>query len=95
MVQLVLLIEPVSFLKHLSELTVYLEFIVHLHGNELLQYRSLIPESLDLSFIGVLEMVCAQIESWTPGHQVDDDLYGALLLEQVTSMLQTVQIAKA
>jgi len=76
--------QPVSFLKNFSDIRVGFELNVHLHSNELFHDACLGLEYINLGPVRISEVISTEVDPWSLGHNVDDDLDQSLLLKSVT-----------
>ena len=84
--------QTVSFFENLSNISVSFEFNVHLHSNELFHDASLSLERINLGPVRVSEVISTEVDSWSLGHNVDDDLDQSLLLKSVTCVFITFHV---
>lgn len=84
--------KPVCFLNIFSDLSVYMEFIVDQHLDYISYQARFGFEALDFSDVRISEMSSTQVEPRSLGHLIDDSLNESLLLENITCVLEALQI---
>ena len=84
--------ESVGLFEDLTNVSICLEFDVHLHSNEFFHDANLSVESIDLGSVRVFKVIRLEIHSWTSCHDINHDLNQTLLLKSITSVLICFQI---